>query len=1176
MGQANRRMKMAALAGLFLAVALALSPFLAASLPSTAIPSPEPAAAPVFTFTAAGDFGPPGSGDLLGLMKRTNAANASFLLALGDLSYANDEQAWCEYIKAAFNHVLVIAGNHDTGESSGGQIADYVRYCPYTLSVPLTAGPGTLGYGYEYYFDYPGTNPLARFILITPGVRGSTNFDYSAGSSHYNWVVNAVNDARSRGISWIVAGMHKQCIVSGDKSGCDMGQAMFDKLVDLKVDLILQAHAHVYERSKQLALSAACPSVVSANQFDPDCVVDDGADDFYVRGAGSVAVISGTGGVSVRSVTLSSASDRERDYFVELMGSNANTQGKAWGYGPTTFRVGTESIVAETDFCPPGTSGSDGQCASQQLTVFKDAFQIGGTPPPPPPLAVDFAFSPTNPNAGDTVTFTSLASGGTAPYAYAWTFGDGTSASVANPTHIYGSAGTFTVTLGVTDAVPATVTASKSITVSTPPPLIGIPANAFRGLYFDNEDLSNMRVQRIDSSVNFNWGSGTPDPSVGADTFSVRWEGYWDYAQGGVYRFNATTDDGMRVSLDNLTSVVDSWIPQSPTTYTQDVEVTAGRHYVRVEFFERTAGAVAQVSWSFLSPPPQPRPTARIALTPGYPKPGDAVSFDASSSTSLNGTLEARWDWEDDGTWDAAWSATLSAQHVFATEGAYTVRLEVRDAGGLTDNATQAVAVDGTAPTTSASLSGTSGSAGWYRSAVAVTLSGTDPLSGVASTTYRLDGGSWLTYGTPFSVAADGSHTLEFGSTDRAGNAEASKSVAFKVDATAPSTTHALAGTLGSGDYYVSDVTVTLTASDTTSGVASTQYRLDGGSWLTYATSFVVSGNGSHLVEYRSTDAAGNGEATQSAPIQIGPVASSPPASTLSLTGTQGTGTWYVSAVVVTLAATDPGGFAVTIKYRIDGGSWLTYNTPFQVAQGRHTVEYYATNAVGLQETPKALAVDIDVTPPAVSTSLSGPSSASGWFKHPVDVTVVASDALSGVATVEYRVDGSPWTTYAAPVAVGEGRHIVEFRVTDVAGLASSAGLVAIDVDGTPPVLEGLAPSGFVTTNRVTISWQGHDTASGLVGYEVSIDGGPFASLGMVTSLWADFDEGGHNVLVKAVDAAGNEAVAVVSFRVDTNAFSPTGPYSGIPMFLVLELVVAALTMAIMRRRHKRRMALYT
>ena len=584
-------------------------------------------------------------------------------------------------------------------------------------------------------------------------------------------------------------------------------------------------------------------------------------------------------------MTLSNSSDKERDYFVELMGSNGNTQGKAWGYGPTTFRVGAESIAAETDFCPPGTTTSDGQCASQQLTVFKDAFQVGGTPPPPPPLSADFTFSPANPYVGESVTFASTVFGGTAPYVYAWTFGDGGTATIADPTHSYGAPATYTVSARVTDAVSASVTVSKDVTVSSAPPL---PINAFRGSYYDNEDLTNLKLRRTDNSVNFNWGTGTPDPSVGQESFSVRWEGLWDFAQNGVYRFTMTTDDGMRMSIDNTTTVLEAWIPQASTTYTSDVEVAAGRHFVKVEFFDRTNQAIAQVGWSFFSAPPQPVPTARIALSPGYPRPGDAVSFDASSSTSLNGSLEARWDWEDDGTWDTSWSTTLTASHAFLTEGAYTVRLEVRDAAGLTDNETRAVAVDGTAPTTIATLSGTSGSAGWYRSAVDVTLSATDPLSGVASTQYRLDGGSWVAYAAIVSEAADGPHTIEFASTDRAGNAESLTSVTFKIDATLPFTTHALDGSLGNGSFYTSDVSVTLSASDTTSGLASTRYRVDGGAWLTYTAPFLVSGNGSHLVEYGSTDAAGNVEATRSASIQIGPVASSPPSSTLGLSGAQG------------------------------------------------------------------------------------------------------------------------------------------------------------------------------------------------------------------------------------------------------------------------------------------------
>jgi PKD repeat protein len=88
-------------------------------------------------------------------------------------------------------------------------------------------------------------------------------------------------------------------------------------------------------------------------------------------------------------------------------------------------------------------------------------------------LAVNFTISPTSANTGQTVSFTSTVTGGTTPFTYSWTFGDGGTSTVANPTHVYTTASTFTVTLSVTDfSTPAqTKTATHTITVVTPPPI---------------------------------------------------------------------------------------------------------------------------------------------------------------------------------------------------------------------------------------------------------------------------------------------------------------------------------------------------------------------------------------------------------------------------------------------------------------------------------------------------------------------------------------------------------------------------------------------------------------------------------------------------------------------------------------------------------------------------------
>ncbi len=86
------------------------------------------------------------------------------------------------------------------------------------------------------------------------------------------------------------------------------------------------------------------------------------------------------------------------------------------------------------------------------------------------PVVATFTSSPAHPIIGGTVTFTSTVTGGTTPYVYAWTFGDGGTSAVANPTHAYATAGTFTVTLTVTDSSTPTQssTATNTVTVASP------------------------------------------------------------------------------------------------------------------------------------------------------------------------------------------------------------------------------------------------------------------------------------------------------------------------------------------------------------------------------------------------------------------------------------------------------------------------------------------------------------------------------------------------------------------------------------------------------------------------------------------------------------------------------------------------------------------------------------
>src|SRR5438552_3057839 len=54
----------------------------------------------------------------------------------------------------------------------------------------------------------------------------------------------------------------------------------------------------------------------------------------------------------------------------------------------------------------------------------------------------------------------------------------------------------------------------------------------------------------------------------------------------------------MRMWIDNA-SVLDNWNIQPPTTYVRAVDVAAGRHYLRVDYYEHTGEATAQVAWAY-------------------------------------------------------------------------------------------------------------------------------------------------------------------------------------------------------------------------------------------------------------------------------------------------------------------------------------------------------------------------------------------------------------------------------------------------------------------------------------------------------------------------------------------------------------------------------------------------
>ncbi len=289
------------------------------------------AAGTSFTFTAVGDYAQ--TNHTTANLKQIAQSGANFDLALGDFSYSSAVTAdqWSTYVKGYLpaNFPLeIIPGDHDVSQLSlyATDLPDYM------------ASTGT--YAQQYYFDYPGTSPLARFIMLSPSE--ISGYNYTKGGSGYRWVSSTIDAARAANIPWVIVGMYKNCFSLGS-AHCSHNDLM-DLLVSKKVDLILYAHKHNYEASKQLALNTTtCPSLTTVS-YNANCVVPN-ATTTMTKGAGSVIVIAGTGGASMNGIN---STDPALGYFRAWEASNIQ---QTWGF--SQFTVSATQITMKF----VGTSG---------------------------------------------------------------------------------------------------------------------------------------------------------------------------------------------------------------------------------------------------------------------------------------------------------------------------------------------------------------------------------------------------------------------------------------------------------------------------------------------------------------------------------------------------------------------------------------------------------------------------------------------------------------------------------------------------------------------------------------------------------------------------------------------------------------------------------------------------
>jgi murein DD-endopeptidase MepM/ murein hydrolase activator NlpD len=235
-----------------------------------------------------------------------------------------------------------------------------------------------------------------------------------------------------------------------------------------------------------------------------------------------------------------------------------------------------------------------------------------------------------------------------------------------------------------------------------------------------------------------------------------------------------------------------------------------------------------------------------------------SADFSASDpqgqSILISGTL--------DGVAFACPDGATSCSIPIDNEGSGVITYQVDSATGLSANGSISYQLDISSPDLNTSLSGISGTNNWYTSDVSLDVAGDDSISGLSSITASVNNETAFTVNGPLNFS-DGIYSVTLTAFDKAGNSTQDTQT-IQVDTITPSLSLVTNGTSGSNGWYISSTTVTPTASDSGSGLAALEAKVDNGSWTAVSGSLSLS-DGIHMYQFRAMDYAGN---TTESPMQ--------------------------------------------------------------------------------------------------------------------------------------------------------------------------------------------------------------------------------------------------------------------------------------------------------------------
>jgi Calcineurin-like phosphoesterase len=268
----------------------------------------------IFNFVAVGDWDC--TGETEDTVDNILAQDPEVVLAIGDFSYSGDPDCWFDLIEPIADKTKIVMGNHEDEDA----FLDY--------------------FGLEnQYYSFNEKN--VHFLAL------STETDFDDESEQYKFVKQDLEKySKDPFIDWIIVFYHRYIYGSGSglEEETDFRETyhpLFDKY---KVDLALQGHLHVYERTYPISFNT---------DDDDEPIVQDSAPNIYKNPKGTIFVTVGTGGAA--EMQLSSLKD-------------FSAQGFAGDFGILNIKIENDQTPLSGEFIENGKK----QKILDEFQIIKD------------------------------------------------------------------------------------------------------------------------------------------------------------------------------------------------------------------------------------------------------------------------------------------------------------------------------------------------------------------------------------------------------------------------------------------------------------------------------------------------------------------------------------------------------------------------------------------------------------------------------------------------------------------------------------------------------------------------------------------------------------------------------------------------------------------------------------